>query len=175
MKIMCDEKGGLVALSSAGTLYVGLRFTPRSVLDLTDFVDSVPYSGTNEIRIKSDSFHCTVMYSENSQLTPLEFLEGLRPLVLRARVTEVEVFGDAKKVMVGKLDSQDILDFHKKLTDSAEWTSEYDYNPHVTLFNVDDSFSPADIKAWVTSANELLLNRPLVVELFSPIATTLKH
>jgi hypothetical protein len=77
--------------------------------------------------------------------------------------------------MVGKLDSQDILDFHKKLTDSAEWTSEYDNNPHVTLFNVDDSFSPADIKAWVTSANELLLNRPLAVELFSPIATTLKH
>lgn len=175
LQYYCAENGGLLALSSGGTLYVALRLTPESVLDLTEFVNGVPVVDESaRVNVKSDSFHCTVMYSENSQVSPREFVQGTRPLVLRARMHSVTVYGPPEKqVVVGELDSQDIKDFHSKVASFARWDSEFDYNPHVTLFKL-DGFSESALAAWQESANEQLLHHPVMLELFSPIATTLK-
>jgi hypothetical protein len=71
--------------------------------------------------------------------------------------------------VVASLDSPGAVQFHQDLKGMLEWTSEYGYNPHVTVMKFrKGEASPDDIADWVQSANNLLQAKPLELTLSMP-------
>jgi hypothetical protein len=93
--------------------------------------------------------HCTLLYSRKQ--VPLS---GNIDVDYDALVSNFELFGDNKEILVIKLLSNDIKKRHKFLMDTYDATYDYDeYIPHITLsYNIDKfDISNIDIKAFNNS------------------------
>ena len=166
-----DMQGMSIASGAYTGTYVCLSLMPQSALALCEFVCDVAGPADLQVDPETSSLHVTSMYSK-SVVDLKELLSNMLPASFTAQVTKFEVFGkdtDPKVYVVASLDSPGAVQFHQDLKGMLEWTSEYGYNPHVTVMKFrKGEASPDDIADWVQSANNLLQAKPLELTLSMP-------
>jgi hypothetical protein len=102
------------------------------------------------------NYHCTMMLSnDNCEYDILMNAIGIISNV-SGKITKFEQVGDGS--VVGWLESESIHALHRKINNHLSWDSEFDYNPHVTVF-----LSKNDMSDWCEQANEVLKTNSLIV------------
>ena len=101
-------------------------------------------------------YHCTMMVSnDNCEYDILMNAIGIISNV-SGKIIKFEQVGDGS--VVGWLESESIHELHRKINNHLSWDSEFDYNPHVTVF-----LSNNDMSDWCEQANEVLKANSLIV------------
>jgi hypothetical protein len=125
--------------------YAAVKVSPTAA---SNIIDTAKKLGIPNLLNPSD-IHCTLLYSRKQ--VPLS---GNIDVDYDALVSNFELFGDNKEILVIKLLSDDIKKRHKFLMDTYDATYDYDeYIPHITLsYNIDKfDISNIDIKAFNNS------------------------
>lgn len=131
-------------VSEKGT-YAAVKVSPSAA---DNIIDTAKKLGIPNLINPSD-IHCTLLYSRKH--IPLS---GSIDVDYDAQVSNFELFGDNKEILVIKLLSSDIKERHKFLMDTYDATYDYDeYIPHITLsYNIDKfDVNSIDINAFNNS------------------------
>ena len=113
-------------------VYIGIRYE-NTVEVLKDFFEELKKRGVKNV-IPFEKIHTTLIYSSKNPDSEIKIGEDL--LGVKVKFSKFHIFdsADGKKVLVLKLNSNALVDKHKKLMKDHNLSYDYDeYIPHITV------------------------------------------
>lgn len=152
MKTLIEELDDMADQQSAPGKYIGVKFSPETVINLTEFCEenSIPNA------INPEKFHSTVLYSRK----PLPDLEarGEYETPMFGTLTGFDIWqstpdeGEPTNCLVLTYDCAALSEYHDHLSSTYDVPFDFEggYKPHVTLsYNVGDlDISDLELPDW---------------------------
>mgnify|MGYP003497401189 FL=1 len=125
--------------------YVCIKPSITSIMEFKRFFKHV----VPPIDPNFSDYHCTMMMSnDNCEYDILMNDIGIIHNV-SGKIIKFEQVEDGS--VVGWLDSESILELHTRIKNHLSWDSEFNFNPHISVFQ-----SNSDMTYWCNNANQYL-------------------